>query len=457
MGQTYLVHWRNWGLPAAGTPENIIGVFWDNLVQQGSNRVYWQHFPDEGIYAVQWSRMRNLHNGQQNCQVLLFDPAVHPTDTGDGLIIFQYQQVQNNDHSRGYATVGLQDGDAGINYTYYNQYAPGGRTLQAGDAIAWVPQRPQVAAAVQVAPGAIDLVLEPGQTAERTLTIDSIGPEGSILSWQVAVRDPGLGKQAAADTRDRTVFVTEPNGGEVWTVGQSRVVSWEASDEVDAVRIQLDRGQGDGFETIIPSVDASVGTWAWSVTGPASATCRARVVDIADPLVYDESNGDFTIASDYTWLTVLPATGSIPAGGTAEVTVTVDAADLEPGTYEAELVVFHSGGEPMVVPLHLLVDMSTATPDLPATVRLAQNAPNPFNPRTSIAFALPRDGWVELTVHDLRGRLVRTLERGSLAAGHHTVVFDGSDDGGRRLASGTYIYRLRTAEELLTKRLTLVK
>jgi len=101
--------------------------------------------------------------------------------------------------------------------------------------------------------------------------------------------------------------------------------------------------------------------------------------------------------------------------------------------------------------------VATAVPIASATVRLAQNFPNLFNPITSIAFALPRDVHVELTVHDLRGRLVRPLNSAGMTACVHEIGFDGNGDDGRRLASGTYIYRLKAGAELMARKLNMVK
>jgi hypothetical protein len=75
--------------------------------------------------------------------------------------------------------------------------------------------------------------------------------------------------------------------------------------------------------------------------------------------------------------------------------------------------------------------------------RLAQNFPNPFNPNTTIAFSLRDRGYVELTVFDVRGRVVRRLVRGERDAGLHIdVQWDGVNDQGMPVASGLYFYRL---------------
>jgi hypothetical protein len=74
--------------------------------------------------------------------------------------------------------------------------------------------------------------------------------------------------------------------------------------------------------------------------------------------------------------------------------------------------------------------------------RLLPNTPNPFNPSTVLRFSLARDADVDLTVYDVRGRLVRDLGTRSWTAGEHDVVWDGRDGRGRSLASGVYQVRL---------------
>jgi hypothetical protein len=93
----------------------------------------------------------------------------------------------------------------------------------------------------------------------------------------------------------------------------------------------------------------------------------------------------------------------------------------------------------------------------PAVATLAQNRPNPFNPRTSIAFTLAAPGAADLAVYDLEGRLVRRLAAGTFAAGAHTVTWQGDDEQGLAVASGTYFYRLRTDDGVLTRKLTLLR
>ena len=94
---------------------------------------------------------------------------------------------------------------------------------------------------------------------------------------------------------------------------------------------------------------------------------------------------------------------------------------------------------------------------LPQSVTLDQNYPNPFNSDTVIRFALPTDEEVELAVFNLTGQQVATLAEGVRKAGAYTVHWDGCDDNGRELASGVYLYRLRSGQHVETRKLLLLQ
>lgn len=92
-----------------------------------------------------------------------------------------------------------------------------------------------------------------------------------------------------------------------------------------------------------------------------------------------------------------------------------------------------------------------------ANVPTLRATPNPFNPATEIQIAVAAEGPATMTLHDGRGRLVRTLLTGSLAAGTRAVRWDGRDDAGRPVGAGTYLVRLQTPTAVVTTRLTLVR
>ena len=94
---------------------------------------------------------------------------------------------------------------------------------------------------------------------------------------------------------------------------------------------------------------------------------------------------------------------------------------------------------------------------LPDGPQLAQNAPNPFNSQTVLSYFLLEPGLVRLEVFTLTGQRVAVLHQGPQQAGYHRLHWDGRDDVGRPLASGTYLYRLLTDETVLTRKLTLLR
>lgn len=101
-----------------------------------------------------------------------------------------------------------------------------------------------------------------------------------------------------------------------------------------------------------------------------------------------------------------------------------------------------------------------AVPAVPAPVlRLLGAAPNPFNPATEISFELPGPGPApaELVIYDLRGARVTTLLRAELPPGEHRARWTGTDDAGRRVASGTYLCVLQSRGRAVTRALALVK
>ncbi len=86
-------------------------------------------------------------------------------------------------------------------------------------------------------------------------------------------------------------------------------------------------------------------------------------------------------------------------------------------------------------------------PDLPLDYVLSQNFPNPFNPSTSIQFQVPSSCYVTLRVYNMLGEEVRTLFARQVLRGMYQVEWDGSNNMGSRLSSGTYIYRLTAKGE----------
>jgi len=83
---------------------------------------------------------------------------------------------------------------------------------------------------------------------------------------------------------------------------------------------------------------------------------------------------------------------------------------------------------------------------------LFPNYPNPFNPTTTISYSLPRNGFVQLNVHDLLGREVASLVNEEQAMGNYKVEFNASS-----LTSGIYFYRLQSGSFVESRKMVLLR
>jgi len=101
--------------------------------------------------------------------------------------------------------------------------------------------------------------------------------------------------------------------------------------------------------------------------------------------------------------------------------------------------------------------LSPAPSPMPATLKLEQSQPNPFNPSTTIRFTLPSRQHVQLAIHNPRGHVVRTLLDEVRDLGPHAIDWDGKDSGGRSAASGVYFYRVTAAGFMETRKMVLLK
>ncbi len=96
-------------------------------------------------------------------------------------------------------------------------------------------------------------------------------------------------------------------------------------------------------------------------------------------------------------------------------------------------------------------------PDEPPVFALHQNYPNPFNAGTVLSYSLEAPAVVELAVYDVSGRRVALIERSSRGPGEHGRVWDGRDEGGRRLASGVYFLRFRAGEAAAVRKIVILR
>ncbi len=135
------------------------------------------------------------------------------------------------------------------------------------------------------------------------------------------------------------------------------------------------------------------------------------------------------------------------AGIAADDLLVATASDLDGNTSEfSEMIVISA-----------TVGISFTEPDLPAAYALNQNYPNPFNPVTEIRYELPERSLVSLTVYDLLGRKVAILISKMQDAGYKSVNWNATNDMGKPVSAGIYVYQLKADDFVQSNKMILLK
>lgn len=101
--------------------------------------------------------------------------------------------------------------------------------------------------------------------------------------------------------------------------------------------------------------------------------------------------------------------------------------------------------------------VSAHSREIPASYELKDNYPNPFNPTTTIEYAIPNSEYTRLDIYNTTGQRIKTLQAGFQMAGQYKAIWDGSNESGDRVSSGIYIYRLKTHTTHQSKRMVLIQ
>ena len=94
---------------------------------------------------------------------------------------------------------------------------------------------------------------------------------------------------------------------------------------------------------------------------------------------------------------------------------------------------------------------------IPTEFTLHQNYPNPFNPVTTLRYDLPENGHVNIIIYDMLGKQVKTLINQTHEAGYRSVIWDATNDYGKPVSAGIYLYQIQAGEYISTKKMVLLK
>ena len=288
----------------------------------------------------------------------------------------------------------------------------------------------------------------------------------------------GVGSQLVATTGDRQQ-IREIFGGD--GINQREMLAHFGLGEqsqVDRLEIRWPSGQVDVL-TDIPAdqkirVVEGRGEWypaertVWAVEPPVSIP-NGEVVDlvaVARPALFEP---DATITAVTADLSQLGGSEATPLEDMGDGTYRLEASFTASGDGSSRVSVLFeqatslgaywiSLSHSIEVRAPITAVLETRNEAVPEVFELGQNHPNPFNSGTVIRFDLPADGEIDLMVYNLMGQKVDTLIDGSRQAGSYTLHWDGRDGDGLELASGVYVYRLRSGGQFVqTRRMALVR
>ncbi|MCB2198983.1 T9SS type A sorting domain-containing protein [bacterium] len=207
---------RNWPIPNPNGPPAMIAPFWDDLLTNGGG-VYASYDDEENRFVITWI-VRTTTGQNEQFQAILYDPLYWPTHTGNGKILFQYNDIQQTGSATSdndYATVGIESPDQtdGVEYSYWNSYSTGAAPLIDGRAILFTDDLSGFggAAVAEFNPESFDVTLLRGMTQLDSVFINNTG-DGALI-WSMVAQDGEVGLTEWRNQFSDAVDQLLPGGG----------------------------------------------------------------------------------------------------------------------------------------------------------------------------------------------------------------------------------------------------
>ena len=489
--------WSNISIPSPDAPRPAILGYWDDLDPlQGGSVFYYSNSDSLVVWFDNVIHYPGTHNGTYD-----FEMIIYP----DGKILFQYRTVSGDIDT---ATIGIQneDGDIGLEVVYNSNYVEDNLALLFKRQIDWLDVSPLNGAIVSgdtdfinisvstedldVGEYSCDLIVTSNDPNSSLITIpvnltvvsqmpdivvstDSldfgvvyIGNDSTlVLAVSNQGSDPLIVSNISSDADEFTVDIT----GFTLQPAQSQnidVTFTPISDELIAGVLSIDSNDpndpivevslsGQGLIPGVPNIDVSADSLDYGIVIVGTDSLKTVTVS---------NNGDTTLSVSEIYT------------NTEEYSVDLTSFNLEPdeiqnititfapsyeGTILDTLTILSNDPDEPVYTISLqgegapLVDIGDG--DIPLITTLGKNYPNPFNPQTTINFALHEPAFTRIEIFNIKGQKIKTLINESLEAKNYQIVWNGTDDSESSVASGIYLYRMSTDKFSETRKMLLVK
>jgi hypothetical protein len=273
------------------------------------------------------------------------------------------------------------------------------------------------------------------------------GPEDGRVYTIVYRADDGAGNEAFA-----TVYVEVTHDQSA----NAMAASGYTSDGTDFL--------GETFAVVIPTTDAFDATtidpervYVGNTRGAMGPTSN-RVVDV-------DEDGRADLALEFlsgVAISYMPVIMNVDPDAGGLIGINDGPVGLHFSTAGVDYLVtdIFALGEPVIIPRFDLpppLPLSDPVEETPVATGFKSIHPNPFNPQTTVVYALSSPERVRVAIYDVRGTLVRRLTDQTMPAGEHSVVWDGADNAGRTASSGIYFVRLLAGSFTETRKIVMLK
>jgi hypothetical protein len=417
---------RNAGIPGAGQPNGMICLFWDDLYPYDATNggdIAQYYDQANGRFIIEYHNVPhfNPRTNRVTGQIIIYDSATRPTQTGDNEFQIQFRAVDYYDNQNDAdATIGIENynGTDGLQIVFNGTYDPSCGPVGAQYAIRFTTGsagRGCVQGRITTVPSSSAVTSALVQLGSRTVHSDT---SGTFLFDSVAAGIYSLQVNLAGyehSQRDNLVV----------SVGDTLHADFELYHLNPARNL---------VGTFLPEYHQIRLQWQPPLWVSENAPHNPRHLD--------------ALTGYKVWL---QGTGELAA-----VTDTFCAYNVTSSRdYRFWIVATYNGGSAdssnnYAVTIDLSADPTWS--GIPTEFYLAQNYPNPFNPETRLEYGLPRAAFVSIEVFDLLGRQVAVLLNTRQEAGVHFVNFDGT-----ALGTGVYICRLQAGSFRAVRKMLLMK